>query len=104
MRQIQDVFQAPLGMGADMDEDELMGELEELEASELDKELLAPAPVPATRVSAHLCTYATADQTHKHVADHSKHDSGHVLLHDAFMGPHTLVARFAYAPDPNLYC
>lgn len=50
MRQIQDVFQAPLGMGADMDEDELLGELEELEASELDKELLEPAPVPATRV------------------------------------------------------
>jgi charged multivesicular body protein 4A/B len=35
----------------DVDEDELAAELEELEASELDKELLEPAPVPVTKVS-----------------------------------------------------
>jgi hypothetical protein len=34
----------------DVDEDELAAELEELEASELDKELLEPAPVPVTKV------------------------------------------------------
>lgn len=50
MRQIKDVFANPTGMAADLDEDELLGELEELEATEMDKELLAPAPVPVTRV------------------------------------------------------
>ncbi len=50
MRQLNEVFANPLGLGTDLDEDELMGELEELEASELDKELLQPAPVPATKV------------------------------------------------------
>lgn len=50
MRQLNEVFAAPLGLGNDLDEDELMGELEELEASELDKELLQPAPVPTTKV------------------------------------------------------
>ena len=34
----------------DVDEDELLGELEELEATEMDKELLTPAPVPVTKV------------------------------------------------------
>ena len=42
-------FAAPTGLAADLDEDELLHELEELEATELDKELLQPAPVPATR-------------------------------------------------------
>lgn len=50
MRQINEVFQTPLGMGNELDEAELLGEMEDLEASELDKELLEPAPVPATRV------------------------------------------------------
>uniref|UniRef100_A0A7S0RIY0 Uncharacterized protein n=1 Tax=Chlamydomonas leiostraca TaxID=1034604 RepID=A0A7S0RIY0_9CHLO len=50
MRQIQEVFAAPTGLAADLDEDELLGELEELEATEMDKELLAPAPVPTTKV------------------------------------------------------
>lgn len=52
MRQLNEVFAAPLGLGNDIDDDELMGELEELEASELDKELLEPAPVPTTKVPA----------------------------------------------------
>ncbi|KAG2447772.1 hypothetical protein HYH02_007229 [Chlamydomonas schloesseri] len=50
MRQLNEVFANPLGLGNDLDEDELLGELEEMEASELDKELLEPAPVPATKV------------------------------------------------------
>ncbi|PNW82520.1 hypothetical protein CHLRE_06g282200v5 [Chlamydomonas reinhardtii] len=50
MRQLNEVFANPLGLGTDLDEDELLGELEEMEASELDKELLEPAPVPATKV------------------------------------------------------
>mmetsp|Transcript_21140 Transcript_21140/g.46278 ORF Transcript_21140/g.46278 Transcript_21140/m.46278 type:complete len:236 (-) Transcript_21140:631-1338(-) len=48
MKQLQDVFSNATGMAADLDEDELLGELEELEATELDKELLEPAPVPTT--------------------------------------------------------
>ncbi|GLC47312.1 hypothetical protein PLESTB_001218000 [Pleodorina starrii] len=52
MRQLNEVFANPLGLGTDLDEDELMGELEELEASELDKELLEPAPVPVGKVPA----------------------------------------------------
>ncbi|KAG2492418.1 hypothetical protein HYH03_009361 [Edaphochlamys debaryana] len=50
MRQLNEVFANPLGLGTDLDDDELMGELEELEASELDKELLQPAPVPTAKV------------------------------------------------------
>lgn len=50
MRQMQDALANPTGFAADMDEDELLGELEELEATELDKELLEPAPVPTTKV------------------------------------------------------
>lgn len=50
MRQLNEVFANPLGLGTDLDDDELMGELEELEASELDKELLEPAPVPTAKV------------------------------------------------------
>lgn len=52
MRQIQEVFANPTGLAADLDEDELLGELEELEETELDKELLAPAAVPTTKVPA----------------------------------------------------
>ncbi|GFR50911.1 hypothetical protein Agub_g13228 [Astrephomene gubernaculifera] len=52
MRQLNEVFANPLGLGTDLDDDELMGELEEIEASELDKELLQPAPVPATKAPA----------------------------------------------------
>lgn len=61
MRQIQEVFAAPTGLAADLDDDELLGELEELEATEMDKELLEPAPVPVTKVPAH-ATAAAAQQ------------------------------------------
>lgn len=50
MKQMQDAFANPTGIGADLDEDELLNELEELEATELDAELLEPAPVPTTKV------------------------------------------------------
>lgn len=50
MQQINEVFAMPTGIGAGLDEDELLGELEELEATQLDEELLEPAPVPATKV------------------------------------------------------
>lgn len=52
MAQINDVFANPIGAGAALDEDELLGELEELDATQLDEELLEPAPVPTTRVPA----------------------------------------------------
>ncbi|KAG1673880.1 hypothetical protein FOA52_012905 [Chlamydomonas sp. UWO 241] len=50
MQQINEVFANPTGLGAMLDEDELLGELEELEALDLDAELLEPAPVPKTKV------------------------------------------------------
>lgn len=53
MKQIQDAFANPTGFAADLDDDELLGELEEMEATELDKELLEPAPVPTTKVPGH---------------------------------------------------
>eukprot|EP00475_Leptophrys_vorax_P033478 TRINITY_DN5263_c0_g1_i1.p1 TRINITY_DN5263_c0_g1~~TRINITY_DN5263_c0_g1_i1.p1 ORF type:complete len:218 (-),score=50.77 TRINITY_DN5263_c0_g1_i1:563-1216(-) len=43
MRQIQDALSQPVGIAADLDEDELLAELEELEALELDEQLLQPA-------------------------------------------------------------
>ncbi|PWA51534.1 vacuolar protein sorting-associated protein 32 [Artemisia annua] len=67
MKQIQDALAAPMGLGADFDEDELEAELEELEGAELEEQLLqqptttgqrlqpnttaaaAPVPVPAAR-------------------------------------------------------
>eukprot|EP00887_Chlorella_sp_A99_P001440 scaffold8.g1440.t1 len=52
MRQIQDAMGQPIGAAADLDEDELLGELEDLEATELDTQLLEPAPVPASRIPA----------------------------------------------------
>lgn len=48
MRMISDAISQPTGLAAELDEDELLGELEDLEAEELDKQLLKPAPVPAT--------------------------------------------------------
>ena len=50
MQQIQEAMGQPLGAAADLDEDELEAELQEMEASEMDRELLRPAPVPATRL------------------------------------------------------
>lgn len=52
MGQINDMFANPIGAGAALDEDELLGELEELDATQLDEELLEPAPVPTTKVPA----------------------------------------------------
>ncbi|KAJ9522344.1 hypothetical protein QJQ45_008368 [Haematococcus lacustris] len=52
MRQINDVFANPIGSAVDLDEDELNAELAELEETQLDTELLQPAPVPTTRVPA----------------------------------------------------
>ena len=40
MQQIQDAMAQPIGAAADLDEDELLGELEELESAQLDEELL----------------------------------------------------------------
>jgi hypothetical protein len=50
LRQVQEALAAPLGVAADLDEDELLGELEDLEAEELDKQLMEPAQVPATKL------------------------------------------------------
>ncbi|KAJ8624589.1 hypothetical protein MRB53_033119 [Persea americana] len=42
MKQIQDALAAPVGAAADIDEDELEAELEELEGEELEEQLLQP--------------------------------------------------------------
>ena len=52
MRQINEAVAQPVGMFNDIDEGELEGELAQLEAEELDSELLAPAPVPAGKAAA----------------------------------------------------
>ena len=52
MQQIQQALGAPTGLSSGLDEDELLGELEELDAAQLDEELLEPAPVPTTKVPA----------------------------------------------------
>jgi len=52
MSQIHDAMGQPMGTGFDIDEDELLGELEEMAAADMDKELLAPAQVPTTKVPA----------------------------------------------------
>lgn len=49
MRSINDAFATP---SADLDDDELMNELNELEATELDKQLMEPASVPVNRAPA----------------------------------------------------
>ena len=51
MQQIQDAMAQPIGAAADLDEDELLGELEELESQQLDAQLLAPA-APSGKVAA----------------------------------------------------
>ncbi len=50
LRQVQEALTQPLGPAAEFDDDELLGELEEMEAEELDKQLMEPAPVPATKL------------------------------------------------------
>ncbi|KAK2968215.1 hypothetical protein RJ640_027347 [Escallonia rubra] len=58
MRQIQDALATPVGAAANIDEDELEAELEELESAELEDQLLmpaisaAPVHVPAGKVPA----------------------------------------------------
>jgi len=51
MREINDAMARPMDNGVIIDEDELLGELEEMAAAEMDQELLDLAPVPTTRVS-----------------------------------------------------
>ncbi|KAK9832864.1 hypothetical protein WJX74_000017 [Apatococcus lobatus] len=50
LQQINTAMQTPIGDAANMDEDELTRELEEMEAEELDEQLLQPAPAP-TRIA-----------------------------------------------------
>lgn len=50
MAQIQDAMAVPLGGAAQIDDDDLLAELEDLESEELDNQLLEPAPVPSTQV------------------------------------------------------
>jgi hypothetical protein len=50
MAQIQDAMAQPIGGAAQIDEDDLLAELEELDAQELDNQLLEPAPVPSSQV------------------------------------------------------
>lgn len=45
--EIQQAMSQPLGISAGVDEDEIENELAELEAAQLDAELLEPAPVPS---------------------------------------------------------
>lgn len=52
MEQINAAMGQPIGPSADIDEDDLLAEFEEMEASQLDEELLEPAAVPQSRVPA----------------------------------------------------
>lgn len=49
LQEIQAALAQPLGPAAEIDEDDLMNELQEMEAQALEEELLQPAPVPATK-------------------------------------------------------
>ncbi|CAM6021033.1 unnamed protein product [Sphagnum balticum] len=46
MKQIQEALATPIGAAADIDEDELEAELEELEGAELEEQLLQPTTTP----------------------------------------------------------
>jgi charged multivesicular body protein 4A/B len=46
MQEMQQVLAQPTGMAADIDEDELTQELADMDAQQLEEELLMPAPVP----------------------------------------------------------
>ncbi|KAI7840375.1 hypothetical protein COHA_005919 [Chlorella ohadii] len=50
MKQIQDALAMPTGLGAEMDEDDLLQELEDLEEEHLDELKHEAASVPATRI------------------------------------------------------
>eukprot|EP00898_Chlorokybus_atmophyticus_P003121 jgi/Chlat1/380/Chrsp10S01494 len=54
MRQIQDALGQPIGAAADLDEDELEAELQELEAEGLDEDLLGPATAAPAQPVQHL--------------------------------------------------
>lgn len=54
MEQINAAMGQPIGPAADIDEDDLLAEFEEMEASQLDEELLEPAAVPQNRVPAQI--------------------------------------------------
>jgi len=58
MREIQEALGQSVGPAADMDEDELLAELEEMEAEQLDSELMEPA-VPTKKVDAGLPSVPT---------------------------------------------
>ena len=49
-REISDAISNPLGVGHDVDEDELLQELEQLEQEELDKQLLNVGPSPTDKL------------------------------------------------------
>jgi len=51
MEQIQQAMGQPIGSAADIDEDDLLNELEEMEQEQLDEQLMAPAAVPSARVA-----------------------------------------------------
>lgn len=46
-QEISDALSGPVGFGADIDEDDLLAELEELEQEDLDRELLDVGPAPS---------------------------------------------------------
>jgi charged multivesicular body protein 4 len=52
MKQIQEALSTPVGGAADIDEDDLEAELEELEGAELEEQLLQPATIPHTKLPA----------------------------------------------------
>lgn len=53
LKQIQEALATPIGSAADIDEDELEAELEELEGAELEEQLLQPASTaPSTQIPA----------------------------------------------------
>merc|ERR1719343_1447453 len=48
MRQINEALGQPIGIAAEIDEDDLDAELQELEAEELDRQLMEPAVPPSS--------------------------------------------------------
>eukprot|EP00928_Gymnodinium_smaydae_P049862 TRINITY_DN33494_c0_g1_i1.p1 TRINITY_DN33494_c0_g1~~TRINITY_DN33494_c0_g1_i1.p1 ORF type:complete len:114 (+),score=29.19 TRINITY_DN33494_c0_g1_i1:102-443(+) len=53
LKQIQEALATPIGSAADIDEDELEAELEELEGAELEEQLLQPATTaPSSQIPA----------------------------------------------------
>jgi charged multivesicular body protein 4 len=53
MKQIQEALSTPIGAAADIDEDELEAELEDLEQAELEEQLLQPSTTQLPPVPAH---------------------------------------------------